>query len=349
MRLHVESIMTSHEHTENTNDIPRLSGESRDSVPSFRKSTAVGYFRWVICALLFFGVTKNYMDRWLISGLKVTLQHDLHWSEIDYGNLVSVFQAAYAAGLLVSGPIIDRLGVRLGYALAVVFWSFSSMAHGLLRSLAGFFVARSALGLTEAAVFPASLKAAAEWFPKKERALATGIFNAGTNVGALLAALLVPPIADRWGWRWAFFLIGGLGFVWLIAWLSLYHRPEEHPLCSKQELLYIQSDGPETVERVPWLDLLGHRQTWAFALGKFITDPIWWFYLYWIPDFLQRKHGLALIQLGAPIFVIYFIADVGSVLGGWISSSIIARGGSGANRCSKAARRQYAISIQVWA
>ena len=320
--------MAPHDHTEKKSDILPPSGEPRDSVPSLPKAGPFGYFRWVICALLFLGLTKNYMDRWVISVLKDTLQQDLRWTEIDYGNLVFAFQAAYALGLLAAGPLIDRLGARIGYAVAVVFWSLSSMAHGLMRFFTGFFTARLALGLSEAAVFPASLKAVAEWFPKKERALAIGIMNAGTNVGAFVASLLVPWITLQWGWRWAFLLVGSLGFLWLAAWLWIYRRPEDHQQCSAAELNYIQSDREETVERVRWLGLLWHKQTWAYAIGKFLIDPVWWFYLYWVPDFLQKKHGLALMQLRLPILVIYLIADVGSVLGGWISSSIIARGGT---------------------
>jgi MFS transporter, ACS family, hexuronate transporter len=274
-------------------------------------------------------MTKNYMDRQVIGVLKMTLQHDLYWSEIDYGNLIFAFQMAYAIGLVVAGWFIDRVGTRLGYAVAVVFWSLAAIAQGVVTGKAGFLAARFILGLNEAAVFPASLKATAEWFPKKERALATGIFNAGTNVGAVLTPLVVPWITVHWGWRWAFVLVGALGFLWLAVWLWIYRKPEDHRQCSSQELAYIRSDGPRVpAQRVPWVKLLKFRQTWAFALGKFLTDPVWWFYLFWIPDFLQRKHGLALMQVGLPILVIYLIADAGSVLGGWMSSAIIARGGT---------------------
>jgi MFS transporter, ACS family, hexuronate transporter len=291
-------------------------------------SSKAGYFRWIICALLLLGTTKNYMDRQVISVLKPTLQHDFGWSEIDYGNLVFGFQMAYAAGMLLIGRLIDRLGTRVGYAVAMVAWSLASMAHGFMSSLSGFFVARLALGFSEAGVFPASLKATAEWFPKRERALATGIFNAGTNVGAALAPLLVSFIFVRWGWRWAFFVVGGLGFAWLALWLLVYRKPEEHALCSAGELSYIRSDVADPPAKIRWIKLLPHRQTWAFALGKFIIDPVWWFYLFWIPDFLQRKHGLALLQLGLPVLVIYVIADTGSVAGGWLSSSLIRHGWS---------------------
>jgi len=291
-------------------------------------SSTVGNFRWVICAVLLLGVTKNYMDRQVIAVLKGRLQHDLGWSEIDYGNLVFSFQLAYALGLVFVGRLIDQVGTRIGYALAMVAWSLASMAHGMMSSFNGFLDARFALGFGEAGVFPASVKAIAEWFPKKERALATGIFNAGTNIGAILTPLLVPWITLRWGWRAAFFLVGGLGIVWLILWLAVYRVPESHPRCSPGELEYIRSDPSESQAKIPWLRLLPHRQTWAFILGKFVTDPIWWFYLFWVPDFLQRQHGLALLQIGPPIVVIYLMADVGSIGGGWFSSSLIRRGHS---------------------
>jgi ACS family hexuronate transporter-like MFS transporter len=308
------------------------------------KPSKAGYFRWVICTLLLLGTTKNYMDRQVISVLKPYLQHDLGWNEIDYGNLVATFQFAYAIGMVLVGRLIDRLGTRIGYAVAMVAWSIASMAHGFMSSLTGFLIVRSALGFSEAGVFPASIKATAEWFPKKERALATGIFNAGTNVGAALAPLIVSVIYIRWGWRWAFFLIGGLGFLWLVLWLLIYRKPEDHPLCSPAELRYIRSDAIEPPTKVPWLRLLPHRQTWAFALGKFLTDPVWWFYLFWIPDFLHRTQGLNILQLGLPVLVIYVIADAGSVAGGWLSSSLIGRGWS-VNAGRKTALLVCAIAV----
>jgi ACS family hexuronate transporter-like MFS transporter len=304
----------------------------------------VGKFRWVICALLLLGVTKNYMDRQVIGVLKGTLQHDLGWSEIDYGNLIIAFQFAYAAGLLFVGRFIDLVGTRIGYALAMVAWSLASMAHGMMSSFNGFLAARLALGFGEAGVFPASIKAIAEWFPKKERALATGLFNAGTNIGAILTPLLVPWITIHWGWRAAFFLVGGLGIVWLILWLAVYRVPEAHSRCSAGELEYIRSDPSESPAKIPWLRLLPHRQTWAFILAKFVTDPIWWFYLFWVPDFLQRQHGLALLQIGPPIVVIYLMADVGSIGGGWLSSSLIRRGKS-VNAARKLAMLACAVSV----
>jgi ACS family hexuronate transporter-like MFS transporter len=307
-------------------------------------NSTVGNFRWVICAVLLLGTTKNYMDRQVIGVLKTTLQHDLGWNEIDYGNLVFAFQAAYALGLLVIGRLVDRLGTRIGYAVTMAAWSLAAIAHGMVSSLSGFLAARFALGLGESGVFPASLKATAEWFPKKERALAAGIFNSGTNIGALITPLVAPWIAVHWGWRWAFVLIGAIGFLWLGLWLWVYRVPEKHPRCSLAELRYIRSDAEDVQRPQSWLALLRHRQTWAFSLGKFIIDPIWWFYLFWIPDFLERRHGLALLQIGLPIVVIYLMADGGSVAGGWLSSALI-RSGKSVNLGRKVAMLVCALCV----
>jgi len=304
----------------------------------------VGYFRWVICALLLLGTTKNYMDRQILGVLKTTLQHNLGWSEIDYANLVFAFQAAYAIGMLVVGWLIDRLGTRIGYTAAMIFWSLASMGHALAHSLSDFIVARFALGFGESGVFPASIKTVAEWFPSRERALATGIFNAGTNLGAIVTPLIIPWITIHWGWRAGFVFTGSLGFLWVILWLLVYRKPEDHPLVSPAELAYIRSDPQEPSVRVKWLRLLQYRQTWAFVAGKFIIDPIWWFYLFWAPDFLQRKHGLSLMQIGVPIMVIYVISDAGSVAGGWFSSFLI-RKGSTVNRARKMAMLSCAIAV----
>jgi ACS family hexuronate transporter-like MFS transporter len=296
--------------------------------PAPALSSRSGYFRWGICALLLFGTTKNYMDRNVLGVLNKTLQHDLGWSEIDFSNLVIAFQLAYAAGMLLTGRLIDKLGTRLGYALAMIFWSLASMGTALGNSLTSFAISRAALGFGEAAVFPASIKAVAEWFPKKERALATGIFNAGTSFGAMLAPLVVPWLHARWGWRGAFVGIGALGFVWLAFWLAIYRKPGEHPRVSKAELDYIRSDPQDAPAQTKWSALFPLRQTWAFIAAKLLTDPVWWFYLFWVPGFLQSKHGIALTGLGPPIVAIYLISDVGSVAGGWVSSSLIKRGHS---------------------
>ena len=304
----------------------------------------LGYFRWIICGLLLLGTTKNYMDRQVLGVLKTTLQHDFSWNEIQYGNLVSAFQIAYAAGMLLVGGLIDRLGTRLGYALAMIFWSLASMGTALASSLTGFRMSRYALGFGEAAVFPASIKAVAEWFPKKERALATGIFNAGTNVGAIITPLIVPWIVLRWGWQGAFVGIGAIGFVWLFIWLLIYRKPEDHRGVSKAELDYIRSDPQEPAGKTKWVRLFPLRQTWAFAMGKFLTDPVWWFYLFWVPGFLQSKHGVALTGIGIPIMAIYLISDVGSVAGGWLSSSLIKRGRS-VNAARKIAMLICAVGV----
>jgi ACS family hexuronate transporter-like MFS transporter len=290
--------------------------------------TGVGNYRWVICGLLFFAATINYIDRQVIGVLKPTLQAELGWTEVGYSWIVFSFQAAYAIGLLGVGRLMDRIGTRKGFSLAIVFWSVAAMGHALARSLFGFGVARFFLGLGEAGNFPAAIKTVAEWFPKKERALATGIFNSGTNIGALVTPFVVYKITSTWGWRAAFIATGAIGFLWLVAWWTLYRRPDEHPALSKSELNYIQSDPPDPTVKVAWARLLPHRQTWAFAMAKFMTDPIWWVYLFWVPDFLHKRHGLGLKDFGWPLVVVYLLADIGSIGGGWISSSLIKRGWS---------------------
>jgi ACS family hexuronate transporter-like MFS transporter len=323
----------------------------------------VGRYRWYICGLLFFASAVNYVDRQTIGILKPTLQQQFGWSEIDYADIVFAFQLAYAIGFLLAGRMMDRLGTRIGFAVAIVIWSIAAMAHaevlwfgpavastlgvfGLTysASVAGFIAARFALGLGEAGNFPASIKTVAEWFPKKERAFATGIFNAGTNVGALVTPLVVPPITARFGWYWAFIWTGAIGFLWLVAWWLTYRPAHEHPRVGAAELAHIQSDPPDPVVRVSWSRILPHRQAWAFAAAKFMTDPIWWLYLFWIPDFLFRNHGLNLTTMGVPIIVIYLVADGGSVAGGWLSSALMKRGWS-ANAARKTAMGVCAASV----
>ena len=323
----------------------------------------VGYYRWVICALLFFAATVNYIDRQVIGILKPTLQQEFGWSEMDYADIVFAFQIAYAIGLVIAGRLMDKLGTRLGFAIALVIWSVAAMAHaeatwfgpgvaallgmfGLAysASVAGFIAARFMLGLGEAGNFPASIKAVAEWFPKKERALATGIFNSGTNVGALLSPLAVPWITINYGWYWAFVVTGLIGFIWLALWWPTYRSPEGHPRVSKAELAYIQSDPPDPPGKVPLRAILPHRQTWAFAAAKFMTDPIWWLYLFWVPDFLNRNHGIDLRHIGPPLIVIYLIADIGSIGGGWLSSALLKRGWS-VNAARKTAMLTFALAV----
>ncbi|MGC2234993.1 MAG: MFS transporter [Pyrinomonadaceae bacterium] len=293
-------------------------------------ATRIGRRRWIICALLFFATTINYIDRQVLGILATdeTFKAQIGWSEAEYGFVNTAFQAAYAVGLLVVGGLMDRFGTRKGFSFAIVFWSVAAMCHSFARSAFGFGIARFALGLGEAGNFPAAIKTVAEWFPKKERAFATGIFNSGSNVGAILAPLSVPFIAVNYGWQWAFVITGLLGFIWLVFWLAIYRKPEEDAKLSPEEFVHIQSDNEEPMKKIPWARLLPHRQTWAFAIGKFLTDPIWWVYLFWLPKFLNTKFGLNILQLGLPLIVIYVIADVGSIGGGWLSSHLIKRGWS---------------------
>jgi ACS family hexuronate transporter-like MFS transporter len=330
----------------------------------------VGYYRWIICALLFFAATINYIDRQVIGILKPTLVKEFQWQdERIYAAIIFSFQLAYAIGLLLAGRVMDRIGTRRGFMIAVVLWSFAAVAHAgaawfpglklptlnldattgfsivmLSGAAAGFALARFALGIGEAGNFPASIKTVAEWFPRRERALATGIFNSGTNVGALITPLAVPWITLHWGWQWAFIATGLTGFLWVACWFWMYRSPESHPCVSSAELAHIRSDPVEQTAPVPWRKLFPHRQTWAFAIGKFMTDPIWWLYLFWIPDFLNRNHGLDLKSIGLPLVVIYLVADIGSIGGGWISSALIKRGWT-INAARKTALLISALSV----
>jgi ACS family hexuronate transporter-like MFS transporter len=301
-------------------------------------------FRWTIVALLFAATTINYLDRQVLGILAPTLQRELHWSDADYGAIVSWFSFAYAFGLLLMGRALDRVGVRRGMAASIVLWSFAAMGHAFAATVGGFSFARGALGLGEAGNFPGAVKAVAEWFPKRERALAIGIFNSGTNVGAFAAPILVPWIAVTWGWREAFVITGLLGFVWLAAWLYVYREAGVHPRVSASELAYIRSDGAESTAPVPWGRLLGDRQAWSFIVGKALTDPVWFFYLFWLPKFLDANWGVKLTGLAAPLIAIYVVADLGSIAGGWCSSAFIARGWS-VNRARKTALLIAALLI----
>lgn len=286
-----------------------------------------GHYRWTICALLFFATTINYMDRQILGILAPVLQAEIHWSEAEYGLIVTAFQAAYALGLLIFGWFIDRYGTKIGYTVSIVGWSIAAMAHALARTPFSFGIARVGLGFSESGNFPASIKAIAEWFPKKERALAVGIFNSGANVGAMIAPAVVPWLTVTYGWQAAFIATGAIGFLWIAFWLLKYESPERQKKLTKNELEYILSDPPEpSLEKVPWLKLFMYRQTWAFVLGKFLTDPIWWFYLYWLPKFLNKNYGLKLTDLGLPLIAIYTLTCIGSIAGGWLSSSFIKRG-----------------------
>jgi ACS family hexuronate transporter-like MFS transporter len=319
-----------------SNLMPGDHGSSDKSAPG------IGRYRWRICALLFFATTLNYMDRQVLGLLAPILQKEIGWTEVQYGYIVTAFQAAYAIGLLFMGGLIDRIGTRIGYAIAIGVWSAAAMAHSLVRSTLGFGIARFALGLGESGNFPAAIKTVAEWFPRKERALATGIFNAGANLGAIIAPLVVPWITLRYGWPISFLFTGAFSAIWIITWWSTYRPPELHQRLSAEELRYIRSDPQAPASKIPWLKLLPHRQTWAFILGKFLTDPIWWFYLYWIPKFLNEKHGLTLNKLGLPLVAIYVMADVGSIGGGWLSG-VFLKWGWGENRARKTAMLVCAV------
>ncbi len=307
-------------------------------------------FRWVILALLFFATTVNYLDRQVISLLKNTLEKEFNWSEKDYANLVIAFQVSYAIGMVGIGRFIDKIGTKKGYALAIITWSISAMAHALATTTGGFFIARAALGITEAGNFPAAIKTVAEWFPKKERALATGIFNSGTNIGAIIAPLTVPFIAISMGWQWAFIITGAFGFVWLIFWLLLYDTPARHKRLGKAEFEYIHSDKDEVQPyeeqgpKIAWTQLLGFRQTWAFVLGKFLTDPVWWFFLFWLPAFLKAQYGIEGTAVSLPVALVYTMSSFGSIFGGWLPMFFIKKGWP-VFRARKTSMLIYAICV----
>jgi len=297
----------------------------------------VGRYRWVICALLFFATTINYIDRQVLGILAPDLQKEIGWTELDYGRIVIAFQVSYAVMMLVWGRILDRIGTKLGLGLAVAWWSLAAMGTALARSAMGFGFARFLLGVGEAANFPASIKTVAEWFPKSERAFATGIFNAGTNIGAIVAPIVVPVIAARWGWRPAFVLTGAIGFAWLIFWAAMYYPLARHPRVQEPERSYIRDGmGEISATKTPLREVLGTRQLWAFALGKMLTDPIWWFYLFWLPKFLAAEHGIRGTAIIPYLTTVYVISDVGSVLGGYLSSAFIKAGWT-VNRARKTA------------
>ena len=305
--------------------------DSADQAIERPASRTAGRVRWMICAMLLFATSKNYMDRQVLGLLATQLQTKIGWSEAQYGYMISAFQAAYAVGMVFAGWFIDRVGTRIGYALMMLVWSLASAAHALASTVLGFGVCRFLLGLGEGGNFPAAIKTTAEWFPQKERSFATGIFNAGTNLGIIAAALIVPWIDIHYGWRAVFLFTGALGLVWLAWWWTSYRPPEQHPGLSKEEYAYIRagqvSEDVETKDAAPsWRLLLKKRQTWAFSLAKFLTDPVWWFYLYWLPKFLEHRYHVNLIHIGLPLITVYLVSDIGSVAGGWMPVFLIRRG-----------------------
>jgi len=307
-------------------------------------------YRWTICALVFFATTINYLDRQVISLLKPILEKEFNWSESDYSNIVAAFQLAYAFGMLGVGSIIDKIGSKLGYAISLILWSIASIMHAFASSTFGFGVARAALGATEAGNFPAAIKVVAEWFPKKERAFATGIFNSGTNIGAVIAPLIVPWIAFTYNWQMAFISTGAVGFIWLIFWFLIYRAPAKHQSVNAAELQHIQSDadfekadGSNAEENIPWIKLLSFKQTWAFAVGKFLSDGVWWFFLFWLPAFLISEYKLVGMEISFPVAVVYMMAGVGSVAGGWLPMWFMNNKGWDIVRSRKTSMLIYAV------
>jgi len=290
-----------------------------------------GSYRWSVCALIFFATTVNYLDRQVIGILKPLLESDLKIGEAEYGYIVMAFQVFYALGMVMAGRLIDKFGTKIGYGVSVFMWSIAAMGHALATGVFSFGAWRAFLGVSEAGNFPAAIKTVAEWFPKRERALATGIFNSGTNVGAIIAPLAVPAIASAWGWQAAFLITGAIGFLWIIFWFLFYEVPEKQRKLSADEFNYIHGDSDEKGDQkkdIPWLQLLKYRQTWIFFIGKGLTDPIWWFYLFWIPGWLAqvRGTGLNIKTFGLPLVIIYSATTVGSIFGGWLSSYMILKG-----------------------
>ena len=289
----------------------------------------IGNQRWIVVALLFFATTINYIDRQVIGLLKPTLEVEFGWSEKDYANIVMAFTAAYALGLLVFGRIIDKIGTKMGFSISIVFWSIAACLHGVVKTTFGFGVARAALGLGESGNFPAAIKTVAEWFPKKERALATGIFNSGANIGAVFAPILVPTILALYGWQEAFIITGAIGFVWLIFWLYYYEIPNRHKKVTEAELAHIHSDNEEDTSNekpITWGTLFRVRQTYVFIAGKLLTDPIWWFFLFWLPSYFSTSFNLDLKKPGWPLVIIYMATSIGSIGGGYLSSYFIQKG-----------------------
>ncbi|WP_149244032.1 MFS transporter [Dyadobacter sp. 32] len=294
------------------------------------EKTKPGNYRWVICALLFFATTINYVDRQILGYLKPTLEVEFNWTETDYANIVMVFAACYALGYIVFGNFIDRIGSKLGYTISITVWSIAAVAHAFAKSTFGFGAVRAILGLGEGGNFPAAVKATAEWFPKKERALATGIFNSGTSIGAVIAPILIPWLLGSYGWQTAFIITGAIGFVWLVFWIIFYEIPSRSKQLKPAEFEYIHSDNEAITtgkeKPIKWITLLRLKQTWVFIVGKFLTDPIWWFYLFWLPSYFATTFALDLKKPSLQLVVIYTATTFGSIGGGYLSSWLIKKG-----------------------
>jgi ACS family hexuronate transporter-like MFS transporter len=307
-------------------------------------SPRVGNYRWVICALLFFATTINYVDRSVFGVLESELKKVINWSDFEFGVINSAFSLAYAIGFLFAGRMMDRYGVRIGYTVSLILWSLAAAAHAFADSVVGFAIARFALGLGESGNFPAAIKTVAEWYPRKERAFATGIFNSGSNIGAIMAPALVPILFVHYGWQSAFIATGIAGIVWVFFWWPIYRRPQEHPRLSASELAYIESDPPDPTTKILWRDLLPYRQTQAFAIGKFLTDSVWWFYVFWFGKFMNDIYGVSIKTIGPPMITVFLMADVGSIAGGWLSSRLM-RAGWSANAARKTAMLVCALCV----
>jgi len=305
-----------------------------------------GNYRWVVCALLFFATTVNYIDRQILSLLKPMLDEQLHWTNEEFGIVNSAFQGAYGLGMLIFGWFIDRYGTKIGYAVSIAAWSVAAIGHAFVSSVGGFMGARIALGLSESGNFPSAIKAVALWFPKKERAFATSIFNSGTNVGAIIAPALVPWVAYTWGWQAAFVAAGIAGFLWLLLWIPFYEIPEKIKHLTQEELAHIRSDADERPagEKVSWGSLLRYRQTWAFLIAKGLTDPIWWFFLIWLPDFFKQTRGLDIKTSWIHLVTIYAIVTVFSIGGGWVTGYLTKRGWS-VTRARKSGMFLFALLV----
>lgn len=301
-------------------------------------------YRWLVIGLLFSAVTVNYIDRAVFGVLKPRLDEELGWSQVDYGWMVTAFQASYAVGYLVAGRLFDIIGVRWGFLYAVTLWSASAVAHAAATSVLSFSLVRSCLGLAEGGCFPAAIRVVADWFPKEQRAFATGVFNTGSNVGAIVCPLVVPLLADHWSWRGAFVATGLLGFFWVAAWAWLYRSPEKHPGMSSANLACLRESAAETQTSIPWAELIRHRQTWAFMVGMTAAAPVWWFYIFWAPDFLNKRFALNLTQSSLPLVTIFMVSGFGSILGGWLSSALLGRGWS-VNAARKTALLACAVFV----
>ncbi len=307
-----------------------MPSEISPAAPVFATKTIekVGHYRWTICGLLFFATTINYMDRQILGLLKPLLMQDLGWTETDFGDIVAVFSLMYAFGYAGMGRFMDKVGIKIGLPIAVAGWSVFAAMHGLMSTVTGFKIARGGLGIMEGGNFPASISAIREWFPAKERALATGIFNAGSNIGAVVTPIILPVLVAAFGWQVSFLITGCLGFIWVVLWVVLYEHPEKQRHLSAAERAYIASDRPAPVveQKVPWLSLLAYRGTWAYMVGMLMTSPVWWFYLNWVPGYLNKQFGVNMMAAMAPLATIYFFADFGSIGGGWLSSHLIKKG-----------------------